>query len=339
MDGRDDERNPAVIRPLLPHSSRRALLRPLILSNQRGDHVVIRVDLHAAGSIAACTPLPRCHPAVPTLASVVESLTSDTSAPLESAPLELRSNGLPVEILAAGAPIAFHFPPPHLTRVIDSDEAASAIRRDADEGRHRVSSSPGDERSVAISARGTVYVAASIPSGGAHVTARAASPILRYFSLGRCAFDELLVRFSRLDAVLLAPPLLRRGTMRIRRRGATSTSQPTANRLGGCLVVITVILGVPSMTGAAVTDVREFLDRATSVCRTRPVTLVTLRSDRGQAAYYRTGKIYVSPWVYDSPFRFEIAAHEFGHHLQGPRVASARRAAFRPRSRTVSTRN
>lgn len=71
------------------------------------------------------------------------------------------------------------------------------------------------------------------------------------------------------------------------------------------------------MTGAAVTDVREFLDRATSVFRTRPVTLVTLRSDRGQAAYYRTGKIYVSPWVYESPFRFEIAAHEFGHHLQG----------------------
>jgi hypothetical protein len=115
MDGRDDERNPAVIRPLLPHSSRRALLRLLFLSHQRGDHFVIRVDLHAAGSIAACTPLPRCHPAVPTLASVVESLTSDTSAPLE-----LRSNGLPVEILAAGAPIAFHFPTPHLTPVLST---------------------------------------------------------------------------------------------------------------------------------------------------------------------------------------------------------------------------
>jgi hypothetical protein len=133
--------------------------------------------------------------------------------------------------------------------------------------------------------------------------------------------------------------LLRPGTMTIRRRGATSTGQLTANRLGRCLVVVAIILGAPTMTGAAVTDVREFLDRATSVFRTRPVILVTLRSDRGQAAYYRTGKIYVSPWVYESPFRFEIAAHEFGHHLQGPRVASARRAAFRPRSRTVSTRN
>jgi hypothetical protein len=71
-----------------------------------------------------------------------------------------------------------------------------------------VSTSPGDERSVATSARGTVYVAAPIPSGGAHVTARAASSILRYFSLGPCALtNELLVDFSRAGCRLPGTPL------------------------------------------------------------------------------------------------------------------------------------
>jgi hypothetical protein len=200
-----------------------------------------------------------------------------------------------------------------------------------------VSTSPGDERSVATSARGTVYVAAPIPSGGAHVTARAASSILRYFSLGPCALtNELLVDFSRagcrLPGTTIAPARHYAHSAARRHINRSAYSQSAGRmpcRHNGHP-------GVPSMTGAAVTDVREFLDRATSVFRTRSVTLVTLRS-RGQAAYCRTGKIYVSPWVYESPFRFEIAAHEFGHHLQGPRVASARRAAFRPRSRTVST--
>jgi hypothetical protein len=55
------------------------------------------------------------------------------------------------------------------------------------------------------------------------------------------------------------------------------------------------------MTGAAVTDVREFLDRATSVFRTRPVTLVTLRS-RGQAAYIGPAKSMSRPGSTKAPF-------------------------------------
>jgi hypothetical protein len=35
-------------------------------------------------------------------------------------------------------------------------------------------------------------------------------------------------------------------------------------------------------------------------------------------AYYRPGRIYFFAGLYDSPLRFEIAAHELGHHLQGP---------------------
>ena len=105
--------------------------------------------------------------------------------------------------------------------------------------------------------------------------------------------------------------------MTIRQRGATSTGRLTSNRLERCLVVVAVILSVPTTAGATVIDMRALLDRATSVFQTQSVKLVTVRSDRGPGAYYRAGKVYVSPWVYESRFRFEIAAHEFGHHLQG----------------------
>jgi hypothetical protein len=164
-----------------------------------------------------------------------------------------------------------------------------------------VSSSPGDERSIATSARGTVYVAALIPSGGAHVTARAASPILRYFSLGPCAFEELLVGFSRagcrLPGTTIAPARHYAHSAARRHINRSAYSQSAGRmpcRHNGHP-------GVPSMTGAAVTDVREFLDRATSVFRTRPVTLVTLRS-RGQAAYIGPAKSMSRPGSTKAPF-------------------------------------
>jgi hypothetical protein len=122
---------------------------------------------------------------------------------------------------------------------------------------------------------------------------------------------------GKVNAVLWRRRCSSSDTTSIRHRGATSSVPLTGKWLGRYLFVVAIILAVPSMAGAAETDVREFLDRAKSVFHTPPVRLVTLRSDRGQP-YYRAGKIYLPPWVYESPFRLEIAAHEFGHHLQGP---------------------
>jgi hypothetical protein len=50
--------------------------------------------------------------------------------------MEFRSDGSPVDVLAV-APLSLHLAAPDLTLVIDSDEAPSAIRGDADKGRHR----------------------------------------------------------------------------------------------------------------------------------------------------------------------------------------------------------
>jgi hypothetical protein len=105
-------------------------------------------------------------------------------------------------------------------------------------------------------------------------------------------------------------------------RDGNATRGGEFTRLERCLILVAIILSVPRMAGADPTDVRQFLDRATTMYGAPPVALVTLTSDRGRAAYYRAGKIYLCPWVYESPLRFEIAAHEFGHHLQGPPALS-----------------
>jgi hypothetical protein len=50
--------------------------------------------------------------------------------------MEFRSDESPVDVLAV-APLSLHLAAPDLTLVIDSDEAPSAIRGDADKSRHR----------------------------------------------------------------------------------------------------------------------------------------------------------------------------------------------------------
>lgn len=89
------------------------------------------------------------------------------------------------------------------------------------------------------------------------------------------------------------------------------------------LALAAIILPGARETAADPTDVHTFVERAARRFALPPVKLVTLDEVRqGQIAYYRhgrrAGKINVSARLYDSPFRFEIVAHELGHHLQGP---------------------
>ena len=74
------------------------------------------------------------------------------------------------------------------------------------------------------------------------------------------------------------------------------------------------------LVGTAVADeadVRAFVDRATTAFGVPDVALVTLDPDRPQHPYTRRRTIHFPAHLYESPFRFEIAAHELAHAFQG----------------------
>ena len=108
---------------------------------------------------------------------------------------------------------------------------------------------------------------------------------------------------------------LRRSTPKTLATAARARISRSCRRIIGlgvaCAQLVAAEVGVASQS-----DVQAFLDRAESVFEAPPIELVTIKNRPGHGPWYRSGRIYFPSALYESPFRFEILAHEFGHHLE-----------------------